>query len=127
MIEDNEFLSTHMSGILIDADARGWYESGGVRDVTIRRNRFLRCGEPVIRIDPRNTAPNNTVHQNIRIEDNEFVLRGSTAVKARSTKGLRVTGNTIRSEEKPDAARAVQTSDSAEVVVVDNVLRLLKE
>ena len=56
LVEDNEFLATHMSAILVDDDARSWFESGCVRDMTIRGNRFIRCGEPVININPRNSA-----------------------------------------------------------------------
>ncbi len=98
-----------------------------VWDMTIRNNKFIRCGEPVVNISPRNTVPNNGVHQNIRIEENEFVLRGTTAVRAKSAKGLRVVGNTIRAGEKLDAARAVQTKECAEVVVEGNVFQRLEE
>ncbi|MFT6862309.1 MAG: hypothetical protein ACJAVK_000867 [Akkermansiaceae bacterium] len=121
VIENNEFLATQMSGILIDADARGWFESGGVRDLTIRKNSFLDCGEPVVSINPQNTVPHNAVHQNIRIEENKFVLRGKTAVQAKSAKGLRVAGNRIWADEKLDAARSVKTADCADVVITGNV------
>jgi len=121
LVEDNDFLTTHMSAILVEDDARGWYESGCVRDMTIRRNRFIRCGEPVIHINPRNTVTNDSVHRNVRIENNEFVLRGATGVRARSTKGLRVTGNTIYSGRAAKAGLSVQTSDCADVLIEKNV------
>jgi len=120
LIEDNEFLATHMSAILIAQDARSWFESGCVRDVMIRNNRFIRCGEPVIHIDPSNNAPNSSVHRNIRIENNEFELRGATAVLAKSTTGLRVTGNTFRADKKPDDSKIIQTHDCTEVVIENN-------
>ena len=120
LVEDNQFLRTHMSAILLEDDARGWYESGCVRDMTIRENRFIRCGEPVIHINPRNTVANDSVHRNIRIEDNEFVLRGATSVKARSTKGLRVTGNTIYSDRQANDGLTIQTSDCADVLIEKN-------
>ena len=47
LIEDNLFFRTQMSAILIADDARSWYESGMVRNVCIRGNRFERsvnCG-----------------------------------------------------------------------------------
>ena len=50
------------------------------------------------------------MHRNIRIENNEFVLRGTTAVKAKSTTGLRVTGNTILAKGELDDARSIQTT-----------------
>ena len=127
LVEDNEFFNTHMSAILVEDDAAGWYESGCVRDMTIRGNRFVRCAEPVIHINPRNTVANDSVHRNIRIENNEFVLRGATSVKARSTQGLRVTGNTIRSAEKLDDTQSVRTSDCAGARIEKNVYLLLSE
>jgi hypothetical protein len=120
VIEDNTFLATHMSAILIEDDAQGWYESGCVRDMTIRNNRFIRCGEPAIHINPRNTVANDSVHRNIRIENNEFVLRGTTAVQTKSTSGLRVTGNTIRSAKELDDTKTIQTRDCAEAVIENN-------
>ena len=65
-------------------------------------------------------APNSSVHRNIRIENNEFVLRGPTAVQVKSTSGLRVTGNTIRATKELDDAQTIQTSDCAEVVIENN-------
>ncbi len=120
VIEANTFLATHMSAILVEDDAQGWYESGCVRDMTIRNNRFLRCGEPVVHINPRNTVANDSLHRNIRIENNEFVLRANSAVRAKSTTGLRVTGNTIRADKSLDAAQSIQTSDCADVVIENN-------
>ena len=53
LVEDNEFPGTHMSAILLEDDARGWYESGCVRDMPIRGNRFIRRGEPVTHTNSR--------------------------------------------------------------------------
>lgn len=99
LVEDNDFHATHMPAILIENDASGWFESGCVRDMLIRNNRFHQCGEPVIHINPRNSLPNPAVHRNIRIEDNVFHLRGQSAVGAKSTSGLRVTGNRIHAQQ----------------------------
>jgi hypothetical protein len=119
LVEDNEFTATRMSAIQVDADARNWFESGCVRDMTIRGNRFIRCGEPVIDIHPRNPAPNPSFHRNIRIENNSFVLRGSRAVAAKSTRGLSVTGNSFHAGTTP-GSEPVATSDCEDVVVGDN-------
>ena len=121
LVEDNELLNTHMSAILLEDDARGWYESGCVRDMTIRGNRFIRCGEPVIHINPRNTVANDSVHRNIRIENNEFVLRGATSVKAKSTQGLQVIGNRIYSDRQADDDSSIQTIDCADVLIENNM------
>jgi hypothetical protein len=119
-VESNEFRATRMSAILVAADAGSWFESGGVRDMTIRGNRFLRCGEPVISLDPNNRVANETIHRNIRIEDNDFLLRGTTAIKARGATGLRVSGNTIRASPPADDSRSIQTLECAGVDVRDN-------
>jgi len=64
---------------------------------------------------------NDAVHRNIRIENNEFVLRGATSVRARSTKGLRVTGNTIYSGRDAKDGLFMQTSDCADVLIEKNI------
>jgi hypothetical protein len=125
LVESNEFHATRMSAILLEDDARGWYESGCVRDMTIRQNRFIRCGEPVININPQNSVANDAVHQNIRIQDNEFVLRSTKSVRAQSTRGLRVTGNTVFAKRQLGDDVAVQTSDCSDVTVEQNRYALL--
>ena len=120
LVEDNTFNVTHMNAILLEDDARGWFESGCVRDMTIRNNKFIRCAEPVININPQNGVPNKSVHQNIKIEGNHFVLRGRTSVKGQSTTGLSVTGNTIYSEPVGDDASAVKIIDCEDVKIGGN-------
>jgi hypothetical protein len=127
MVEENEFLSTHMSAILLAIDANNWYESGYVRDMTIRNNRFIRCAEPVIHIEPGNSLSNNTVYQNIKIEKNEFVLRNELIVKAKSTKNLVVTGNTIYSVNKLNDKVSIKTDDCSDLWVGKNVYELLSK
>ena len=73
VIEDNVFYRIPMSGVLVSDDARGWYESGPVRDVTIRRNLFMECGSPVIAVMPENDRYEGAVHRNVRIEANRFL------------------------------------------------------
>lgn len=71
VVEGNTFNRCAMPGILISDDAHDWFESGPVRDVTIRNNQFIGCG---IEISPQTTSkdPNLWVHENIRIEGNTF-------------------------------------------------------
>jgi hypothetical protein len=88
--------------------------------MTIRNNRFFYCNEPVVNINPRNSASNDSVHQNIRIKDNEFILRRGTAVKAKSTKGLTVTGNTIYSEQQLDESKSIQTINCSDIKIDNN-------
>ncbi|MCX6996889.1 MAG: right-handed parallel beta-helix repeat-containing protein [Kiritimatiellaeota bacterium] len=90
VIENNIFKKTAMWAILVSNDARNWFESGPVRDMTIRSNQFIRCG---IAIWPENSSakPEDPVHENIRIEGNVF---DNTEIIAKSVKGLTITGNT---------------------------------
>ena len=70
LIEGNTFYGMQMSGILVADDGLSWYESGPVHDLTIRRNTFFNCGEPIINIDAENREYKGTVHKNITIEEN---------------------------------------------------------
>lgn len=96
VIEQNTFENTQMSGIFINDDASGWYESGMVKDVTIRNNKFLKCGGAVISLHPENTVTGQfKVHNNIRILDNEFWLQGGKLVEAKSTGNVQISGNKV--------------------------------
>ena len=117
LVESNTFLRTTMSAIDISDDANSWFESGPVRDVTIRGNRFIKCGEPVIRIMPENhtAEPGEPIHQNIRILDNWFDLTGNSAISAKSTRGLTITGNRFSSAKLP-----IRTNACTEVIIGNN-------
>lgn len=93
VIEKNIFYRTPMSAIAISNDARSWYESGPVHDVTIRNNQFIECGSPVISIAPENDRPNRSVHKGIRIENNRFELKDKQAIYARWTDHIHISGN----------------------------------
>ena len=109
-----------MSAILVENDAQGWYESGPVCDMLIRRNRFINCREPVIHINPRNSTANNSVHRNIRVIDNHFVLRDRNWISAKSTAGLLIEGNTIYSDNTKADPDGINTEDCADVSVRGN-------
>ncbi|HET7898442.1 MAG TPA: right-handed parallel beta-helix repeat-containing protein, partial [Flavisolibacter sp.] len=69
VIENNTFYHTGMFPILIADDASSWFESGAVRDVTIRNNRFEDCGNNsggAINIAPENhqLVVDSPVHRN---------------------------------------------------------------
>ena len=95
VIEDNVFYRLPMSAVLVSDDARGWYESGPVRDVTIRRNLFVECGSPVVAVMPEVDRYEGAVHRNVRVEENRFVIRKGDAVGARATDGLTIRDNYI--------------------------------
>ncbi|MBK3519667.1 right-handed parallel beta-helix repeat-containing protein [Carboxylicivirga marina] len=97
VIENNELFKTQMSGILIADDANSWYESGYVKDVTIRTNKFIECEQPVINIHPENSemVDEYPVHSNIRISDNQFILKNAVVLAAKSTGNIDFVNNKI--------------------------------
>ena len=104
VIENNIFESSG-SAILIPGDANGWYESGAVKDVTIRNNIFndpcltsmYQFCEGIISIDPEIPKPDisKPFHRNIRIENNTFHPFDYPVLYAKSTEGLYFNNNTI--------------------------------
>lgn len=102
VIADNTFDHLGMSGVLIEADAEGWYESGPVRDVTITGNRFIRCGynggphNASIGINPSNKVIDESkpVHSGITITNNYFEADGRPLLYAKSTRHITFKGNT---------------------------------
>ncbi len=90
LIEGNTFHRCAMAGILIEDDAEGWFESGPIRDLTIRNNKFILCG---IEINPASKSqdPKEPVHENIRIENNLF--DEGAGISAHHVKGLHIIHN----------------------------------
>jgi hypothetical protein len=103
LIEHNVFYRIGMHAILIADDASSWYESGPVRDVTIRDNQFIECAynsapdNYVVAIEPDilRAVPGEYVHRNIRIEDNTFRVFDGALLSAQSVDGLTFIRNTI--------------------------------
>ena len=100
VVQDCTFIGTHNAAILVADDARSWYESGMVRDMTIKGNTFTECGEPVIKVHPENSVFTAPVHTGIRIEKNVFNLLGRGAVGLKSAGDVRIEGNTIRAQHE---------------------------
>lgn len=111
VIEGNTLTRCRMPGILIENDASGWFESGPVRDMTIRNNTLIGCD---IRIHPRVSEGTAPVHENIRILDNTF-LEGA-AIEAHHSAGLVISHN--RSDDGTLEIRLDPASTDA--VVTDN-------
>ena len=109
LIENNVFESSG-SAILIPGDANGWYESGAVKNVTIRKNIFKEAClssiyqfcEGIISIDPEIPKPqlNQLFHRNIRIEQNTFHPFDYPVLYAKSTNGLIFNNNKIERSKK---------------------------
>ncbi len=124
LIEGNTFYGMQMSGIFVANDGLSWYESGPVHDLTIRRNTFLNCGEPIISIDPENREYKGAVHKNITIEENCFYMRknNSSAIRVKAVDGLVIRNNLIYSLDagKKEETDFIQTRDCNEVSVKGN-------
>lgn len=117
VIEGNAFLNCAMSGIDIADDANSWFESGGVRDVTIRSNTFVHCGEPAVFIHPEVAVSTGSepVHENIRIKGNSF--QNGAGISAKSVRGLTISGNSFSNATLP-----IHTAGCEQVVIEKNRL-----
>ena len=111
VIEGNTFDKIPMPAIYISDDARGWYESGPVRDVTIRGNKFIECGSPVIGVKPEIDRDGGAVHSGIRIEGNEFVMREGMAVSIVGASDVVVEGNVISGTHDAEPVRVEEVRD----------------
>ncbi|WP_081710243.1 DUF1349 domain-containing protein [Arthrobacter sp. 35W] len=117
LIEKNLFDQMSMASIYVSGDARGWYESGAVQDLTIRENIFDRpaTSSPVVFVEPTNTSTEagRTVHRGIHLEDNRFnLLPGTQLLNASSVSDVTITGNHIGwygPTTAPDPARTSST------------------
>jgi hypothetical protein len=126
IIENNTWFKTGMSAILISDDANSWFESGMVKDVTIRNNRFVKCGYSdgagVITIYPENTIfPKGAyVHKNILIQNNFFDLVKPLVLVAKSTENLRFITNKIVENGFLNRQQNVASLEDCEKVVIQN-------
>jgi len=109
LIEGNTFLNMSMATIFLSNDSNDWYESGPIRDMTIRDNTFYikTIGDTywdyksAIYIHPVTyggglPSSDNPIHKNITIEGNTFNMSDDTVVKAESVENLIIRNNIIR-------------------------------
>ena len=100
LVEDCTFRS-QMSGINVSGDANFWFESGPVRNVVIRNNRFedLAIGGngpmPALLIDPVIPVKGNDFfyHDRIVFSGNTVSSFDSQLVYARSVRAIEISGN----------------------------------
>jgi len=121
LIEDNYF---HIPGaaILIAGDANHWFESGKVRDITIRNNHFDNClfgvwGSAVIDIHPEIAADHRDgvyYHKNITIENNRFDLCDPRVLLAYCVDGL-----IFRDNQVAWSALYEATGEKSEIVMLE--------
>lgn len=99
IIEDNTFLRIPMASILVSDDARNWYESGPVKDLTIRNNTFIECSNPVISISPEIEIYDQPVHKNILIESNKFIGNNDNFFKISGADNIIIRNNIFEQKE----------------------------
>lgn len=106
LVENNLFLNTSGSAILLCGDCNGWYETGMCKDVTIRNNKFVNAltsmyqfTNAVISIYPEIPDLKNQVkyfHKGaVLIENNEFHMFDAPVLYAKSIQGLVFKNNKI--------------------------------
>lgn len=110
LVENNRFINSSGSAILLAGDANGWYESGACHDVLIRKNLFrdnltsrYQFTEALISVYPEVPdlkGQRDFYHRNVRIEDNVFETFDVPLVFAISTDGLSFRRNTVKYDRK---------------------------
>lgn len=96
VVEANTFDDMGMAGLFVSGDANEWYESGPVRDLTVRDNAFLGLTAPAVLVEPTNTVTDGPVHRGITVERNRFVGCATPFVSAKGVAGLTVVANEPR-------------------------------
>ena len=108
VIENNIFYNMSMATIYLSNDSDEWYESGPIRDMTIRNNIFYikDIGRtawntaPAIYIHPVTKggglpSASNPIHKNITIEGNTFFMDLDRVVEAESVENLTFKNNKV--------------------------------
>lgn len=111
LIEDNDFRHTSMSAILVSDDARSWYESGFVRDVTIRNNRFYANRGYYVCVKPENRVYKGAVHSGITIENNLFSSPYSEGFYFKAASGVTLRNNEFVFGERIRAVDALAETE----------------
>ena len=115
LVENNHFIKTSASGVLIPGEGGDWFESTPSHDVVVRHNEFLdtNLGQPTkaaVTIGPTIRQPlpgDGYSHRHIVIEDNTFTLTGRHMVQALSVDGIVFRNNTLlQSKDFPAAPTA---------------------
>ena len=124
IIENNSFYRLPMASILIADDASSWYESGPVKDLTIRGNIFIECNPPFILVSPEIKTFDGPVHSGIKIEDNTFYIDSQDIINIKGTSGISINNNTFISTEEIDPAGIIYIEKSTDVSADGNRLLL---
>jgi hypothetical protein len=124
LIQGNRFFRTRMSAILIEDDANGWFESGRVLNLSVKKNVFYECGgNGVIRVNPENSSHGGAVHKNLLFEGNEFVMNGNKALSFKSSDSVTILDNKfhMRNGRKTTAQSLTHQSNVSHIKFSGNV------
>ncbi|MFD2333045.1 right-handed parallel beta-helix repeat-containing protein [Cohnella sp. GCM10020058] len=128
IIENDTFEQMRKSAVWIEGASFSWFESGPVRDLTIRGNKFVDCGDtdcPVVAVVPAVSEPDaeRPVHRGIRLTDNRFETRDAVVLEAHGTRGLVFSGNEITAVQTAGFAKlmdAIRLTACADTDIRDN-------
>ncbi|MEG2413760.1 MAG: right-handed parallel beta-helix repeat-containing protein [Clostridia bacterium] len=95
LVQGNKFLNNSMSTILLSNDAKSWFESGRVEDITICDNLFANSLEYDILVKPENGLNKTPVHSNIVIRDNQFNSPTNGGIYIKSSRDVTIKDNKI--------------------------------
>ena len=106
VVIENCLFHTTATAIKFESDGQFWFESGGVRDVTIRNNVFDNCregwGTAIVEFQPRPAREENRFfHDRVSICGNTFRDGISRLAAACDIRSLEIMENRV--EENPDA------------------------
>ena len=104
ILVENNFFHTAGAAILLEGDARFWFEQDGVRNLTIKGNNFKNCnygiwGDAVIQAKPgidKEYRRLSKYNQNITIENNTFEIFYHQLISAYSVENLIFRNNLIK-------------------------------
>lgn len=104
-VRNCRFFGLTLPALLAAPDLKKWHEVGPVRDMTICRNTFVKCGFsgtageiPVIAVQAcHDTADTGDahVHRNICVRDNVFAGKSGRVVRIAATDGVVMEGNRL--------------------------------
>lgn len=130
LIENNTFVKMPMASILVADDAASWYESGPVKDLTIRGNTFVECTPPNIMIAPEIKRVEDPVHTGIKIEDNTFYIYSENIININGADDVTVKNNIFytpfHSNSYINTSDLIRYTDSNNVKVKDNRLESIE-
>ncbi len=108
LLEENTF-HTPGAAILMEGDARGWFEQGGVRNVIIRNNTFDNCSYANGRWDngviccgsgiDQKYWPVSYYNRNVLVENNKFIIHRAPLVRLYSVDGFTWRNNTVQTDD----------------------------